>query len=84
MATKSSQMKTNDYVSIADPKPLYEDNHMPTLHNYSCGIIFKIHDELYVTVTLPGGLRQKLPRGRCKVISEREYFLLLLKGKVYQ
>lgn len=84
MATKSSQMKRHDYVSIRDPKPLYEDQHMPTIHNYGCGIVFKVHDESYITVIMPNGIKQKLPRGRCKVINEKDYFLYLLKGKQYQ
>lgn len=84
MATKSSPMKRGDYVSIRDPKPLYEDLHMPTIYSYGCGTVFKVHDKSYVTVILPNGIRRKIPRGRCAVINQKEYFLLILKGKTHQ
>ncbi len=84
MATKSSQMKRNDYVSIRDPKPR-DGIHMPTINSYSCGKVFKVNDQLYVTVELPNGVKQKLPRGRIEVLrSEKEYFLHMLKGGMYQ
>jgi len=81
-------MKQGDYISIRDPKPLDEalhDDHMPTVRNFSAGIVYKVHDELYITVVLPNGIRQKIPRGRCKVLkNEKEYFKYLLKGSIYQ
>ena len=51
---------------------------MPTVRNFSAGIVYKVHDELYITVVLPNGIRQKIPRGRCKVLkNEKEYFKFL-------
>lgn len=76
-------MKPGDYVSIKDPKPV-RDTGMPTVRGYSCGRVYKIHDDLYISVVLPNNVRQKIPRGRCAVINEREYFKLILKGNTYQ
>ena len=81
----SNQMKRGDYVSITDPKFPHEDGHMPTVHRFVAGTVFKIHnDGVYVTIVLPNGVKQKIPRGRCKVLKdEKEYFKYLL-GAMYQ
>lgn len=77
-------MKSGDYVSISDPKSPHRHD-MPTIRGFSAGKLLKVHDELYVTIILPNGVRQKLPRGRCKVLKdEKEYFMRLLKGGIYQ
>ena len=78
-------MKTGDYVAVRDPKCLtFHQGDMRTILNYACAQVFKVHDHLYVTVILPNGVKQKIPRGRCLVISDKDYFKLLLKGKTYQ
>ena len=84
---KQNSVKPGDYISIRDPKshPAPGDGHMPTVRNFSAGIVYKVHDQLYITVVLPNGIRQKIPRGRCKVLkNEKEYFKYLLKGSIYQ
>ena len=84
---KQNSMKPGDYISIRDPKspPAAGDGHMPTVRGFSVGVVYKVNDELYVTVILPNDIKQKIPRGRCKVLKdEKEYFMYLLKGNTYQ
>jgi len=78
----NSKIKPGDYVSIRDPKPVGEDNWMPTIRDYSCGKIIKVMHK-YIIAELPNGVRQKIPTGRCTVISEKEYFKIHLAGKLY-
>jgi hypothetical protein len=85
-ATTKNNLQRGDYVSIKDPTPRGNDRSMPTVRGFSCGIICKIHnDGRYVTVVLPNGVKQKIPRGRCKLLKdEKEYFKHILKGSKYQ
>jgi len=86
--TKSSPttLSEGDFVAIKDPKPMYKDGYMPTVHGYTHGTIAKLHkDSRYVIVTLPNGVHQRLPKSRCTYLkSKQEVLLHVLKNGEYQ